>query len=302
VTATALTFLLLGTENLVFAGVLAAASVGLVVLVHLIFPHNTGLVTDEGLFYGHFIVNLVMNIVALFAIMFYAVRQLNRAEDAAEREHQRSERLLLNILPGKVAARLKEQPEAVIADSYAGASILFADMEGSTARATDLKPTELVGFLNSVFTKLDTIVDRHGLEKVKTTGDGYIVVSGVPEPRQDHADALADFALEMRDAMIGLVDPKGRPVAMRIGLASGPVVAGVVGSRKFHYDVWGDAVNTASRMESTGEIGKIQVSTATRELLADRFDLEHRGMVDIRGKGAMPTWFLIGRRAIAEGG
>ncbi|MGO4840577.1 adenylate/guanylate cyclase domain-containing protein, partial [Rhizobiaceae sp. 2RAB30] len=126
---------------------------------------------------------------------------------------------------------MKEKPEEVIADSYAEASILFADMEGFTSRATELKPMELVGFLNSVFTKLDGIVDRHGLEKVKTTGDAYMVVSGVPEPRPDHAVALADFALEMRDALAGLIDPTGQLIAMRIGLASGPIVAGVVGSR-----------------------------------------------------------------------
>ena len=243
---------------------------------------------------------MVVNVTALFAVMFYAVRQLNRAEDAAEREHQRSDGLLVNILPAQVAARLKEQrPGEVIADSYADASVMFADMEGFTARASDLSPAELVGFLNGVYTRLDGVVDRHGLEKIKTIGDAYMVVSGLPEPRPDHAEALADFALEIRDALAGLVDPKGRPVAMRIGLASGPVVAGVVGARKFYYDVWGDAVNTASRMESTCEAGKIQVSAETHALLADRFAFEDRGLIEVRGKGPMHTWFLVGRRAMA---
>ena len=298
--ATAVVFLLLGIENVVFAAVLAALAAALIIAVHILFPHNAGLVPDEALFYGHFVFNVVMNIVSLFAVMYYAVRQLNRAEDAAEREHQRSERLLANILPGKIAARLKDKPSEVIADSYPEASILFADMQGFTARARDLTPIELVGFLNCVFTRLDGIVERHGLEKVKTTGDAYMVVSGLPEPRQDHAEALADFALAMRESLAGLVDPKGRPVPVRIGIASGPVVAGVVGTRKFYYDVWGDAVNTASRMESTGEVGKIQVSEEFQQLIAGRFELESRGLIDVRDKGPMHTWFLVGRRADAS--
>lgn len=298
-TATALAFLLLGIENVTFAAVLAALATALIVLVHVIFPPNTGLVSDGQLFYGHFIVNVATNIAVMFAVMFYAVRQLNRAEGAAEREHQRSERLLVNILPAKIAERLKERPDDVIADAYREASVLFADMEGFTARATDLPPADLVGFLNRVFTRLDGIVERHGLEKIKTTGDAYMVVSGLPEPRADHAAALADLALDMRDALAGLIDPRGRPVAVRIGLASGTVVAGVVGTRKFYYDVWGDAVNTASRMESTGEVGKIQVAPQTYELLADRFEFEDRGVIDVRGKGPMRTWFLLGRRAVA---
>jgi len=157
-------------------------------------------------------------------------------------------------------------------------------------------PEELVRFLNGVYTKLDSLVERHGLEKIKTTGDAYMVVSGVPEPRPDHAAELADLALDMRDALAGLTDPKGRAVPVRIGIASGPVVAGVVGTRKFFYDVWGDAVNTASRMESTGEAGKIQVAPATRELLAGRFELQERGIIEVRGKGPMQTCFLIGRK------
>jgi len=194
-----------------------------------------------------------------------------------------------------VAARLKDEPR-VIADRYDAASILFADMAGFTARASDTAPDALVGFLNDVFTRLDALVERHGLEKIKTTGDAYMVVAGVPQPRPDHAETLADLALDMRAALDGLADPKGRAVPVRMGLASGPVVAGVVGTRKFFYDVWGDAVNTASRMESTGEPGKIQVAPDAYTRLAGRFDLEERGPIDVRGKGQMRTWFLIGRK------
>jgi len=296
-TATTLAFLLLGIENVAFAAGLAVIGTALVIVVHVVFPHNAGLVGDQAQFYGHFVVNVVMNFAVLFAVMYYAVRQLNRAEDTAEREHQRSERLLLNILPQAVAARLKEQPDRVIADAYPEASVLFADMEGFTARATDLPPARLVEFLNEVFSRLDRLVDRHGLEKIKTTGDSYMVVSGLPTPRADHAATLADLALDMLGALVDLKDPKGRPVAVRIGLSSGPVVAGVVGTRKFYYDVWGDAVNVASRMESTGESGRIQVSPQAYGLLCDAFDLQFRGDIDVRGKGPMATWFLLGRKS-----
>jgi adenylate cyclase len=147
-----------------------------------------------------------------------------------------------------------------------------------------------------VYTKIDSLVEHHGLEKIKTTGDAYMVVSGVPEPLPDHARALANLAIDIRDAFSGLVDPKGHAVPLRIGIASGPVVAGVVGTRKFFYDVWGDAVNTAARTESTGEPGRIHVAPETRKLLADFFELEERGVIDVRGKGLMHTWFLVGRK------
>jgi len=214
--------------------------------------------------------------------------------------------LVLGLIPrlhrrGPMAAglafeRLKGSAHPVIADRHEEASILFADMAGFTARASDTAPDELVGFLNEVFTRLDALVDRHGLEKIKTTGDAYMVVSGVPAARPDHAEALADLALDMRDALAGLVDPKGRRVPVRLGIASGPVVAGIVGTRKFFYDVGGDAVNTASRMESTGEAGRIQVAPETQARLQDRFELEDRGLIEVRGKGQMRTWFLVGRR------
>jgi adenylate cyclase len=296
-TETALIALLIGTEHVVLAALACAIAAGLIILLHLVAPYNTGLISPELQFWGSFVTSAVINTVLLFTVMFYAFRQVARAEATAEREHQRSEGLLVNILPPKVAERLKDRPETTIADAYPEASILFADMGGFTARASDTTPEELVGFLNDVYTRLDSLVERHGLEKIKTTGDAYMVVSGVPEPLSDHAAPLAALALDIRDALTGLTDPKGRAVPVRIGIASGPVVAGVVGSRKFFYDVWGDAVNTASRMESTGQAGKIQVAPATRELLGERFAFEERGVVDVRGKGPMRTWWLLGQRA-----
>jgi adenylate cyclase len=297
-TATALGVLLIGTEHFVVAALSAVIAAGLIAILHLITPVNAGLVSAESQFWGNFVPNVFVNIVLLFTVMFYAFRQVARAEEKAEYEYQRSESLLGNILPPKIAERLKEQGAETIADAYTDASVLFADMGGFTARTSDTTPEELVHFLNGVYTKLDSLVERHNLEKIKTTGDAYMVVSGLPETRPDHAAALAELALDMRDALSGLTDPKGRAVPVRIGIASGPVVAGVVGTRKFFYDVWGDAVNTASRMESTGEAGKIQIAPATRELLAGRFELAERGTIEVRGKGRMQTWFLLSRSPI----
>jgi adenylate cyclase len=298
-TAAALGVLVLGTERVFLSVVMWVLAVAAIILLHLVVPRDTGLVPPKSLFYVTFILNLLGSTALLYGIVFYAVRQLARAEEAAERERQRSEILLLNILPPSVAERLKDNTSAEIADAFPHASILFADMAGFTARASDTAPDELVRFLNGVYSGIDGLVERHGLEKIKTTGDAYMVVSGVPHPRADHAGALAVLALDILDALTGLVDSKGRPVPIRIGIASGPVVAGVIGTRKFFYDVWGDAVNVASRMESTGIPGKIQVAPTTYELIADSFELEERGVVEVRGKEPMRTWFLIGRKRAA---
>ena len=285
--------LLVGAERVLLSVLIGAVAVGAMIFLRIgVSPRDT---LEYPMTPLTFVINAVFFSGALFGIVFYTVRQFTRAEERAEREHQRSEGLLTNILPPTVAERLKERPDVAIADAYPEASILFADIAGFTARAIDVSPKDLVQFLNGVYTRIDALVERHGLEKIKTTGDSYMVVSGVPEPRPDHAGRLADLALDIREALSGLVDPNGRSALMRIGIASGPVVAGVVGTRKFFYDVWGDAVNTASRMESTGEPGKIQVASETRELLADGFEFEERGVIDVRGKGLMRTWFLIGR-------
>ena len=213
-----------------------------------------------------------------------------------EAEYERSERLLTNILPATIAERLKDPSRNIIADKYDDASILFADIAGYTKRASDTPPGDLVRFLDRLYTDLDALVDRHGLEKVKTSGDSYMVVSGVPQPRDDHIEALACLALDMADAVADLKDPQGREVPLRIGLAAGPVVAGVVGARKFFYDVWGDAVNVAARMETTDVEGRIQVPHNVYERLNHAFVLEERGEVDIKGKGVMHTWYLVARR------
>ncbi len=293
IAAAALSVLFLGVERRALSIVVVVIGAVLFVAANLFLPYDTGLVPPSTLM-GNFVVSAAVSSGILFFVVFYAVRQLARAEAALEREYARSEALLTNILPPAVALRLKQDKEKVIADSYDEASILFADMAGFTARAADTLPVKLVLFLNDLFSAFDQLVERYGLEKIKTTGDAYMVVSGVPEPRPGHAEAIARLALDMRAAVNSIAETSGRALSIRIGISSGPVVAGVVGTKKFFYDVWGDAVNVASRMESTGEPGRIQVSEATYLKLSDKFEFEARGEIEVRGKGRMRTWFLIG--------
>lgn len=218
---------------------------------------------------------------------------LRRAAELSEVAHQRSDRLLLNILPRPVAERLK-QDQTSIAEHFEETSILFADIVNFTSLAGKLSPTRLVGILDRIFTAFDAIADKHGLEKIKTIGDAYMVVGGVPVPRSDHAEAVAAMALEMRRAIRALAVEEGEQFDVRIGINTGPAVAGVIGKKKFSYDLWGDAVNVASRMEASGEPGKIQVTEATYERLKDSYSFERRGMIDVKGKGSMVTYWLVG--------
>jgi adenylate cyclase len=293
----AFTELYFGTRYVSLTIAFGAVVAALIVAVLLTVPFDTGLL-PRWLIVASLVTNAVASCGALLLIVSYALRQAARAEAAAEREYERSERLLTNILPSAIADRLKSASNAIIADRHDAASILFADMAGFTAQASDTAPDDLVQFLNRAFSDFDRLVERHGLEKIKTTGDAYMVVSGVPTARPDHAQALAVLALDMREAAAHWRDSHGRNVPIRIGISSGPVVAGVVGTRKFFYDVWGDAVNVASRMESTGSTGKIQVSQETFERLRDEFVLEPRGEIEVKGKGPTPTWFLLGRKPL----
>ncbi|WP_083420430.1 adenylate/guanylate cyclase domain-containing protein [Mycolicibacterium llatzerense] len=293
--AASLVVLILGIEHIVLASVVAALGAGLTIALQLLAPVDTGVQPTWATTLG-FVISVVSSWILVVATVWYAMREIGRAETALASEYERSESLLANILPAKIAQRLKDPYRDVIADRYDDASVLFADIAGFTQRASDTTPTELVRFLDGLYTDLDTLVDRHGLEKIKTSGDSYMVVSGVPEPRPDHLEALAALALDMVDAVAELKDPGGRPVPLRIGLAAGPVVAGIVGARKFFYDVWGDAVNVAARMETTDVEGRIQVPQNVYERLKDSFVLEERGPVEVKGKGVMHTWYLVGRR------
>jgi adenylate cyclase len=294
--AASLVVLVFGIERIVLAAVIVAVGMGIIIALELTVPNDRGLGPSWILTAG-FISSAVSSAVMIVATIWYTLREIERAEAAMESEYQRSEQLLSNILPETIADRLKDPSHTVIADKYDDASILFADIAGYTKRASDTPPAELVRFLDLLYTDLDALVDRHGLEKVKTSGDSYMVVSGVPIPRDDHLEALASLALDMADAVADLKDSEGRDVPLRIGMAAGPVVAGVVGAKKFFYDVWGDAVNVASRMESTDVEGRIQVPDNVYERLRDSFLLEERGHVDIKGKGLMHTWYLVGHRA-----
>jgi guanylate cyclase len=230
--------------------------------------------------------------VTLLAIF---VKQRQDALAALRVEQAKSENLLLNILPRSIAEKLKDRPQT-IADQFSAASILFADVVDFTPQMEHRTPAEVVGMLDQLFGHFDTLVEQCGLEKIKTIGDAYMVASGIPTARPDHARALALLALEMLDSVL----PEG-PVGslgfeLRIGINSGPVVAGVIGRKRFLYDLWGDAVNIASRMESHGTPGRIQISESTYELLKEEFECERRGPIAIKGKGNMETWYLIRQR------
>jgi PAS domain S-box-containing protein len=220
------------------------------------------------------------------------VEALNVELDA---ERQKSERLLLNVLPPPVAERLK-RGETTIADSFAEVTVLFADIVDFTPLAASQSPTELVRLLNAIFTRLDELGEQHGLEKIKTIGDAYMLVGGLPEPREDHAEAVADMALAMQQEIGHFVTASGQPCSIRIGINSGPVVAGVIGARKFIYDLWGETVNVASRMESHGVKGAIQVTPATYERLKERYRFERRPPIQIKGVGEMTPYFLTGKK------
>jgi class 3 adenylate cyclase len=221
-------------------------------------------------------------------------RALDRANHLLQAEQDRSEQLLRNVLPGPIADRLK-QGEEVIADGFPEVTVLFADLVDFTRRSHRSSPERVVRVLDDLFSALDRLAERHGLEKIKTIGDAYMVVGGLPEPRPDHAQAVAEMALALREEVPRHRDPDGRPLAVRIGIDSGPVVAGVIGRRKFSYDLWGDTVNTASRMESRGVTGRIQVTERTYRRLCDRYRFQHRGPIQVKGKGTLDTWFLVAR-------
>ena len=220
--------------------------------------------------------------------------QLQAEKELVEREREKSERLLLNILPSAIAGRLKGG-EKSIANGHEIVSVMFADLCGFTALSRKTSPADLVSMLNAIFTAFDHIVEKHGVEKIKTIGDCYMLVGGIPLHRDDHAAAVAECAFEMLDALAALNRESGTELQMRVGIHTGPVVAGVIGKIKFTYDLWGDTVNVASRMESSGQPGRIHLSEQTAEQLQGRFRLEDRGFVECKGLGAVKSFFLNGR-------
>jgi adenylate cyclase len=261
--------------------------VAVVALAALLQPHLKPADLPDAFVTWFFALNVGTVIAITFGLLYYFVARRNFFQAS-------SEMLLLNILPKEISEALKTEPRA-IASHYDGASILFADIVEFTPMAATMTPLSLVDLLNDVFQCFDMLVDKYDLEKIKTIGDCYMVAAGVPRPRADHAQALVNFALDMQ-AEIGRRTFGGRRLAFRIGINSGPVVAGVIGRRKFIYDLWGETVNMASRMESHGQSGAIQITRNTFDLISGEFICEARGPIDVKGAGRVETWCVLGRK------
>jgi adenylate cyclase len=275
----------------------------LAVSTFLEFTEPSQAAIPEGLQVAFFFLNIAGLSVVTFLVLRYFVRERERAMEALDAQHRllqieraKSERLLLNVLPESIAERLKEREE-IIADALPEVTVLFADIVGFTPQAERVSPDRTVGMLNDLFSEFDRLADERGLEKIKTIGDAYMVAGGLPQPTPDHAEAVAEMALDMMEVAASRTLSDNEPVRLRIGIDSGPVVAGVIGRRKFIYDLWGDAVNTASRMESHGVPGCIQVTERTRDLLGDRYTFSEQQRLEVKGKGEMATYFLTGRRS-----
>lgn len=248
----------------------------------------------SGVVISFFVLNVIGVTVSAYAMLAYFVAQRARAHRALEAERERSERLLINVLPEPIAERLKAGT-GVIAEYHDAVTVLFADLVGFTRRASAMAPADVVTLLDRIFTAFDRLADAEGLEKIKTIGDAYMVTGGLPTERPDHLQAVARTALSMRDEIAAMAALTGQEwLDVRIGIDTGPVVAGVIGRRKFIYDVWGDTVNTASRMESQGVPGQIQMTWRTAGALGPEFSVLERGTIEVKGKGPMRTFFLLG--------
>lgn len=254
-------------------------------------PNNPIILNSNVLSFLYITVSLTVFILVMtFFILFY--REISFTENLLEKEYERSEKLLLNILPREIAQQLKDNPEKV-AETYPSVTILFADIVGFTGIASSAPADELVEQLNNIFSAFDHLADRYELEKIKTIGDAYMVAGGIPTIVPDHTERVARMALDML-AEIQQFEVFNRQLNIRIGFHTGPVVAGVIGVRKFSYDIWGDAVNIASRLESHGISGRVHVSTDVYHILKNKFTFETRGKIPVKGIGEIETWFLTG--------
>ena len=266
----------------------------LVVLVAVLAPYVT--VENElpsAVILAFFVLNVGSVSAIAFGLLYYFTGENRRVLELLRLEKDKSERLLLNVLPRQIADTLRDHDQT-IAERYDDVSILFADAVGFTPLSEELEPEAIVGLLNEIYTHFDELVHRYQVEKIRTIGDNYMVVAGAPSRRPDHATVLATMALDMVSYTEDLAASTEPHLRFRIGISSGPVVAGVIGTTKFQYDVWGDAVNTASRMESHGVPGRVQIGPATHALVKDHFRVEPRGSIEIKGKGTIETWLLDG--------
>ncbi|MEO0937719.1 MAG: adenylate/guanylate cyclase domain-containing protein [Pseudomonadota bacterium] len=286
---------ILGAKYVILASVGTLVVLGAALFAELAFDQPSNWVrVDETLLNTVWVISATNTVLQLATTIRVLMDQLARTEEALAAEHARSEALLQNLLPDDIASRLKNNPGEIIADGLPAVTLLFADIVDFTPRAARLSPEEVVGFLNRIFSAFDRLAAERGLEKIKTIGDAYMVAAGLPNPRPDHAEIMADMALAMRAAVAGLSQEIGEDIQLRIGLHSGPAIAGVIGTSKVFYDVWGDTVNTASRMESYGASGRIQVTSATRAQLKASYTFTRRGVQDIKGLGQIETHWLDG--------
>ena len=242
-----------------------------------------------------FVLNIGVVSVISFLLLHYFVRERESAYGLLRKAERRSEELLLNVLPAEIAARLKAD-NATIAEFVESASVLFVDIVGSTPLFSEMEPDEAVDWLDEIFSRFDNLVEAHDLEKIRTIGDNYMVASGAPRARPDHAQIITTLGLEMCQEIRELPSRNGRKIAVRVGINSGPLVAGVIGQSKFHYDLWGDTVNIASRMETQGAPGRVQITRNTHELIMEEFECEPRGVIEVKGKGEMETWFVLRKK------
>lgn len=289
--------LIFGAERVLLSALVTVLALLAFLGTAIFFPTPALAAADPALVEILFLLTVPLVFLLIFTTVYFAFQEASLAEVALEKEHSFSARLLENILPRAVALRLQHRETAMVADHVDSATILFADIVDFTPRAAKWPPKELVTFLGRVFRSFDDLAASHGLETIKTIGDAYVVAGGLPEPRADHAESVALMALDILECCRQISAEYGETVDVRIGLDSGPVVAGVIGSNKLLYDVWGDTVNMAARMESHGVAGRIQVGEHLKGMLEDRFDFELRGEIEVKGKGSMRVWFLNGRKA-----
>jgi adenylate cyclase len=286
-------FLIMGVYQNALSVLSFSIQIGLFILFdHFAFPPASFMHVDQIFIDTLHITSILLSMVFIFCMIYYAFYQAHLAEDAMEREFNYSEKLLANMLPKSIASELKRNPGKTIADSHDDVTILFADIVDFSPRAETQNATELVSLLNNLFTCFDLLADKHGLEKIKTIGDAFMVAGGLPEPHADHAKRVAYMALDMIEETHKYSKEIGESLDLRVGIHTGPVVAGVIGTQKPLYDVWGDTVNIASRLESTGTDGRIHVTNCTKKLLDKTFKFKKRGKIKIKGKGELNIWYL----------
>lgn len=287
-------FVVFGLERMWLVLATVSAALGLHLVTWFSYHRSDAWLTmDDAFLDANYVQGAITTFGILAASVYYAFA-------LAERAKAETESVLRNVLPDQVVERLKAEPETAIADGFANASVLFADLIGFVAIARRLGPEKTVAMLNRLVSAFDDLAARHGVEKIKTIGDAYMVASGVPQPREDHAAALAAMALDMMHTVESIAREMDLPISMRAGMASGPMMAGVIGKRKFSYDVWGDPVNLASRLEQASQPGRVLLCPSCKDALVRDFDLIQHGTIEIKGVGAQETWFLTGRKGEAR--